>query len=141
MDLTLLFQINYLAALVCAVVYFFIGALWFGPLFSTTWMQEVQNHGVTIGQPTLASFISKALTTLTTNFLTACAMAALINVTGVTTLYSGLVLGALVAFGFAATSIDAIFTWEGRSLKLLLLEVFYPVICIITCALIHSVWH
>lgn len=141
MILSLLFSINFVAVAAAACAFFIIGSLWFSPLlFSSIWVKELEQHNVVIKQPTQADLVSKMLLTYAANFITAWAMGCLVYLTGSATILSGLILGTIVALGFAVTSVGSVFIWESRSLKLFLIDVGYPVVGIIVSAIILSLW-
>lgn len=135
-----LFHINYFTVGVATIAYFLVGSLWFSTLFGNSWAQELEQHGVTIKAPHMATMILKMLQTLLGNFITCVAVAFLIHVLGITTAIKGLYLGLVTAFGFVATSMGVANTWEGKSLKLTLIDAGYPIIGIILSSVILSYW-
>jgi len=135
-------DIHLIAVVVSALVYFFIGSLWYSPaLFSSVWVDELKNHHVVITAPTSKTLVTKMLLSFVSNFATALAMAHLVALTDSTTCMSGLKLGILAAVGFAAPTLASVFIWESRSLKLFLIDIGYPVVGIIASAVLLSVWH
>ncbi len=140
MELNFLSSINYLAVTVSSLIFFVIGSLWFSALFSSTWVHELKRHNVTIHQPSQTTLLIKMLLTFGANFLASFAMACLVILTGSHTASSGLTLGLISAFGFAATAIGSVFVWENRSVKLFLIDSGYPVLGIIAAAVLLSVW-
>ena len=140
MNLTILFSINYLAIAVSSVVFFILGSVWFSGLFRSAWTKELQHHNVIIKEPTTADLITKMLLTFAANILASVAMAFLVIMTGSASFQSGLLLGIIAALGFALTTLGSVFIWESRSLKLFLIDVGYPMLGIITSAIILSLW-
>lgn len=139
MDFSFLSHINYLAVLVSSLIFFFFGSLWFSALFCSLWKQELERHNVVIDQSKKALYTKMALTMIA-NMLASFALACLVVMTHSTTLGSGLILGVLVALGFAATALSNVFVWEDRSLRLFLIDAGYPVFGIIMAAIVLSVW-
>jgi hypothetical protein len=141
MELTFLSHINYLAVAASSIIFFMLGSLWFSTLFGSVWTQELKRHNVIIKEPTKNALIMKMLLTFGANIVASFAMACLVNMTGSTTLTSGLILGIIVALGFAATTLGLVFIWESKSLKLFLIDSGYPALGIIASALLLSLWH
>lgn len=143
MDMTIMMlNINYIAVFLSALVFFIIGAAWYSPvLMSNLWVEELKRHHVTIQAPTTSSLTCKMLLTFGTNLLASFAMAYLVVWTNATTWQAGLMLGKIVALGFAVTSVAGVFIWESRSFKLFLIDVGYVVIGIMSSAVILAVWH
>lgn len=140
MDLSFL-NVNYIAVVVSAVLIFIFGSIWFSFLFAKAWVNELRIHNVVIQQPSQNKiFINMGLTFLH-NIMSALAMAYLVNMAGSTTCISGLILGAIVAYGFVVTSVGNVFVWENRSIKLFLIDTGYPFFSAILSAIILSIWH
>lgn len=141
MNCVFLSDINIIAVLLSSFIFFFIGSLWFSVIFGNMWRHELERHHVTIKKPSQQVLFTKMLLTFGANVLASIAMASLVNLTGSTDASTGLCLGIITAFGFAATSVGSVFIWENRSVKLFLLDVGYPVVGIIATALFLSTWH
>ncbi len=140
MDFTVLPHINYLAVAVSAIIFFFLGAIWFSVLFAKTWVHELSRHNVTIKEPSKDKLLTNMGLTFLKDTIIAFAMACLVHMSGSTTLESGLMLGLIIALGFSATAIAGVFIWESRSIKLFLIDAGYQVIGVILSAVILSVW-
>lgn len=140
MGFSFLSNINYLAVAVSSVIFFVLGSVWFSALFGTMWVAELENHNVTIEQPTSNDLFLKMALTFIANCMASFAMACLVIMTGSTTVATGLVLGIIASLGFVVVSIGSVFIWENRSLKLFLIDVGYPVLGILVAAVLLSVW-
>lgn len=140
MDLSFLYQINYLAVLVSSIIFFMIGSFWFSLLFGSIWAKELESHGIKIKEPSKGELTTKMLVTFLSNLVTSFAIACLVIITSSSTITSGLILGIITSIGLAATSIATIFTWESRSLKLFLIDWGYPAVGILTSSIILSLW-
>ncbi len=109
MSLDLLGQLNWVAVLVGAVIYFAIGAVWFAPpLFGRPWMASIgweesrprpEMNPVSYAGPALFYLVSAIATGL------------LAVATGTDTLAEGVILGLVVGVGYAltVTATDAVF--------------------------------
>jgi hypothetical protein len=141
MDMNMMLSINYMAVFVSALVFFVIGSVWYSPLLmSNLWVEELKRHNVTIHAPTASSLRNKMLLTFGMNVLASFAMAYLVALTNATTWQAGLMLGKIVSLGFAVTSVAGVFIWESRSFKLFLIDVGYPILGIMSSAVILAVW-
>jgi len=141
MDITFLSQVNYLAILTSAVVFFVIGSLWYSPLLmSTLWGEELKRNQVTPKMPMKHELWGKMLLTFIANIIASFAMAYLVIMTESTTWQAGLQLGVIVSIGFAATTLAANFVWQSRTFKLFLIDVGYPILGIVASAMILSIW-
>jgi hypothetical protein len=128
-------DLNYLAVVVAAVVYFAIGALWYSVLFSKPWVRESGVDPEAGGNPVplyAASFV--------TAFLAATALAFLARSAGAETLAEGLLLGVLVSVGFVIASLGITQAYEGRTATLQLINVGYPVVALVIASVIVTVW-
>lgn len=138
MNFTLLSNLNYLAILVAAILYFIIGSMWFSLLFGKIWQQELKaNH---LPKPAQESMMPKMIIEFIINVIIAFAIAIMVKATGANTLSGGIVLGKIIAFGFVATTLGSVFNWESRSLKLFLIDVGYPVVSIIAATVLLTLW-
>lgn len=133
-------NLNYGALIAAAFAFFAIGSLWFSALFGAIWQEELKKHGVSLPQPTGSMIAAKMALTFLQNVVAAFGMALLVQASGSATLFSGLLLGLIVAVCFAATAIGGVFTWENRSMKLFLIDTGYPFFGIIATAIILSLW-
>ncbi|HEV2601789.1 MAG TPA: DUF1761 domain-containing protein [Candidatus Babeliales bacterium] len=140
MDFTILSQVNYAAVAVCSLIFFFLGSMWFGAFFGSMWIAELAKHNVIITPPTKAELLTKMGLNFLKNTIIALSMACLVVLVGSKTVMSGLHLGLLVAFGFAASTMADVFIWEGRSVKLFLIDSGYQIVGIILSAVILSIW-
>jgi len=141
MDINFVHHINYFAVAGAAFVYFIIGSIWYSPLLmSDMWIEELKHHQVTIKTPTSAALFGKMLITFTAALISAFAMACLVIMTSATTWQSGLLIGILSSMGFAGTTLATAFIWESRSFKLFLIDIGYPILGIISSAMLLSIW-
>jgi len=131
---------NWRAVVVAAVAFFIIGSLWFSLLFGKIWQREVEKHGVKIPDPKGGQIAAKMIQTFLCNAIAALSMALLVYITGTTGAVNGAKLGLLCGVGFCATSIITANIWESRSTKLVAIDFGYPLVGIIVCGMILSVW-
>lgn len=139
-------HINYLAVLVAAVAYFVIGAVWYMGLFGKIWSELM-------GFSKLSKKEEKAMkekmgVSMAVNFV-ACLLAAycmaysvlsgsaFYHAAGVT---AGLQSGFWIWLGFIATSQINSVIWDGRPVKLYLINVGYYLVSYLAMAVILAVW-
>jgi hypothetical protein len=134
-------DLNWLAVLVAALAYFAIGAVWYAPsLFGKAWMAA---GGMT--PPEAGSRPSPAIyvTPLVGSVLSAIALAMLAKATGTDTLQRGIVLGLVVAIGFAVSIIFVTARFESQKPKPMLwgaITAGYHAVGILLAAIIVASW-
>jgi hypothetical protein len=91
--------INWLAVIVSAVVYFVIGALWYGFLFTKPFIR----YRGEIKPDDQGNLRDYALT-FAADLVAAIVLAVILNAAGAVTLLDGVIVGIVVAVGFALSS-------------------------------------
>ena len=131
-------QINYLAVLVAAILYFVIGAAWYAPqLLGNAWMKE---RGLTPqdiqggASPALlgGTFLLILIGCLITGYV--------VQASGASGIVNGLLTGLFMGIGFVATSIGITFMYESRTLKLFLIDAGYHMTGLIVAGIILALW-
>ncbi|MGH2488253.1 MAG: DUF1761 domain-containing protein [Candidatus Limnocylindria bacterium] len=141
MSVDMLGQLNWLAIIVGAAIYFVLGAVWYAPpVLGRAWQRSIGwDPSTTPPQMRIATYLIPAIAYL----VTAVAVAMLAAATGSDTLESGLVLGLVLGVGFALarTAVDATFTpnlpqpWVWFAITGL-----YHLVGVIIVAVVVSVW-
>lgn len=118
-------QINYLAILIAIVINQAVGALWYSPvLFGNKWMKLVGLKREEIKQKdALKGFVFALVFAVINYFIIAIIVTAVGN-----TIVGGLVTGFLLSL-ITAFQLGTNFAYEGRSIKLFLINAFYPIVC------------
>lgn len=141
MDLSLFSQINYIAVLVAAILYFAIGALWYSPvLFSKPWMESIgmtqedmQGTSPLIYVAPLAFYLLAALV-----------MAFLIKALGITGILGGLLLGLLGSLGFMLPSVGSSSVFQAhrfaQPMKLFQITIGYHLVGFLVMGAILALW-
>jgi magnesium-transporting ATPase (P-type) len=118
-------RINYLAVIVAAILYFLLGGLWFGFLFSNQWVAlegfkeaDLKNINPTI--PYIVSMIA--------NLVIAFILALVCATQKADSAVKGAQTGILMGIGFVATTALSTYMFEGRSFHLYLINEGYPVV-------------
>ena len=127
-----------LATVVAAVVYFVIGAIWYGQ-FSAAWLAgigktmaelEAQNAGSPL--PYVVGFAA---------VLVECAvLAVLVARTGATGWLDGAKLGAIVAIGLIGAQLALNYAFEARSVSLWLVNAGYALVGLVVAGGIIGAW-
>lgn len=130
---------NHLAVIVSAVVYFMIGGLWFGAVFSNAWMQavgktadELQKTTMPVGALYALAFITSLILCYTLN--------ALLQRGGKQSAGEGVKLAICLWIGIVATTVGPIFMFSGLSLRLFLLDAGYPLVAMIISGAVIGAW-
>jgi hypothetical protein len=129
--------INYLAVLVATVAAFAVGWAWYGFLFQKQWMSlmgisadSMKSMPLTPTQAMILGFIS----TLVSVYVLAVFVSAAPSLTGASILVFWLWLG------FVATTQLGSFLWEGRSIKLFLINASQSLVALFVAAIILVLW-
>ena len=133
----LLGSVNWLAVLVSALGAFALGGLWYSPvLFANTWMKET---GITRESAKGRNVALAFGGTFVLQFIAATFLALLIGPMG--TAKDGAVFGLLIGVFFVATAIGTNYLYEGKSLKLLVINVGYAGGLLTIMGAILGAWH
>ena len=133
-------HINYLAVLVAAISSMVLGFLWYGPLFGKTWMKLMsfdkkkmdEAKKKEMGKTVAAAFISALLMSYILAHFVVYAQAA--------TWIDGVVAGLWIWLGFVATVMFGMVLWEGKPLKLYLINASHYLVVLAVMGAILAVW-
>ncbi len=113
-------KINYLAVLVSAIVFFFLGFLWYGILFAKQWMalegMTPANQPKNVAAAYLISFVTQ---------LVLCYVLAIVCRWRDANLVTGAGLGILMWIAFVATTTLTSYLFEGKPLALFAINYGY----------------
>ena len=129
-----IFVVNYWAVLVSGLVYFIIGALWYG-LLSQAWMKGIGKSREELTQRPRDYILS-----LIAELLVAFVLAVTLNVFGVTGVTEALFVGALLWFGFALLPEIVHYAYEEKPLALLAINKGYDFLGVMLAAIILALW-
>lgn len=122
------FEINYVAVLIAAAVYYVVGAFWYSPLLlGNVWIKEMgfkkedmEKMKDGIWKSYLGSFLSA--------FISSFVLAHFVDIAGAKDFASGSQTGFWIWLGFIVTLSSGMMWWEGKSLKLYLIYISYNLI-------------
>lgn len=132
-------QVNYLAVLVCSVVTFLLGALWYSPLlFAKKWVALL---GKTAEELKQASNPMMYVIGFITGVISCFAISCVVSAAGATTVVNGALIGILCWFGFAgATSYNNQVNFVGKPAGLWAIDSGYNLASFIIAGAILAVW-
>ncbi len=133
-------DINYLAVLIAAVVSFAIGAFWYSPAgFGKQWAAMM---GITFDKsPEKKKAANKAMAIAFVGTLVmAYVLAHFVDYVEATTFGAGIVLGFWLWLGFLATSALGSVLWEGKPVKLYLINASYQLVNVAIMGGILAMW-
>ena len=129
-------HIHWLAVAVAAIAGFPLGALWYGPIFGSTWMALT---GITKERARQANMVKIYGTTLLLNLIIATSLAMFIGATA--TLHSGLFAGFMAGLTYVAAAFGITYLFEFRPLKLWAINAGYQAVVFSIMGAILGVWH
>ena len=131
--------INYWAVVVSAVASMVVGMLWYGPLFGKSWMTMT---GITKeSMKTMALSPAKAMALgLVNALIMAYVLGYYVVALGAIGVVEALMLAFWTWLGFVATTQISGFLWEGKPIKLFLLNTAYSLVTYSVMALILVLW-
>ena len=134
-------DINYLAVLVAAIVAMVIGALWYSPiLFGKIWMKLSGFTKKDLKKAKEKGMAKSYTIGFLASIVTAYVLAIFINFSQVSSVMDGVVIGALAWLGFIATTMLGIILWEGKPVKLYLINVSQYLVSLVVMGAILAVW-
>jgi hypothetical protein len=128
--------INWLAVIVSTIVYFGLGALWYSPLlFANLFMKYRGAVPEELQGPPI-----EYLFTLIGNLIMVVVLAIIVRLAGATALLDGVLVGVLVALGFAATSTFIYTIFAGPHKALWAIYSGYQLVAFAIAGAILAVW-
>jgi surface polysaccharide O-acyltransferase-like enzyme len=128
---------NYLAVVVSAVLYWLLGALWFGVLFGKQWM-ALEN--LTQEQAQSMNRVLSYVITLALNLLIAFVLAQLCSWRNANTAGRGAAIGVLLWIGIYAPITYTTYMYEMRPKELYAINEFYPLVGLCMMGAILGSW-
>ena len=134
------FGVNYLAVLAAAVASMVVGFLWYGPLFGKVWIKlmnfdkKKMNEGKKKGMGKLYAL------TFLTSLVMSYVLAHFVGYMQAKTVADGALLGFWVWLGGLATTQLGMVMWEGKSVKLYILNTLHYLATLVVMASILAVW-
>ena len=132
-------DINWLAVLVAAIVYFMLGAVWYSKaLFGTKWAAVV---GLDMSDPNKSKAMAKMMAgTFVLILITCMGIAMLVTRMDLSVLPSALKLGLITGICFATTAVSISFIYESRPTALYFIDCGYHLAGHLIAAIILVLW-
>jgi surface polysaccharide O-acyltransferase-like enzyme len=130
-------KINYVAVVVCAMVYWLLGGLWYALLFGKQWM-ALEN--ITIEQGRSMNSALPYVITFVLNLLIAFVLAQICSWRNANTAGRGAAIGVLLWVGIVAPITYTTHMYEMRPKELFAINEFYPLVGLCVMGLILGVW-
>ena len=133
-------SLNYLAIIVGVVINQVLGAAWYRT-WGKPWMTDV---GITMEDVEAMKGTSQQwvpyVVAIASALIFTFVLALLLQGIDADGVINGLLLGLLVAVGFIATSYATTYSFEGRSLRLFLINIGYPLVSYAVIGILLAVW-
>jgi MFS family permease len=132
-------QLNWLAVLVAALVYFMLGAVWYSKaLFGSKWAALV---GLDMSNPDKKKGMGKMMAgTFILIIVTCIALALFVHRLDLLVITSALKLGLITGIGFATTAVSISFIYESRPTALYFIDCGYHLAGHLIAAIILVLW-
>lgn len=127
--------VNWLAVLVAAVVNMIVGFLWYGPLFSGTFLRLIGKREEEIEASPVVYLLGFVMGLVTTYVL-----AVIIAGAGVATWWGGAAIGAVVWIAIGALTSANTILYEDRPVGLWLLFSSYQLVVLTIAGILFAVW-
>lgn len=132
-------SVNYLAVLVCGIIAFAIGALWYSPvLFSKTWQKEAKLSEEDIKGANMVQIFGTSLILMIVMIL---GLAVLLGMSGAERSFvQGFIFGLWTGVFFIGTSYGVNLLYQRKSLKLWMIDSGYQILFLAISGGILSIW-
>ncbi len=134
----ILFEINYFAVFVAAIIYLGVAALWYSPLlFSHVWLEENRMPASEMERRARLAAIGYAALAAV---VLALGLALLIRIAGVANGVMGALMGLFAGALISAPAALPVYVFENRSLRLFLINEGMPVVALIVMGAVIGGW-
>jgi uncharacterized protein DUF1761 len=139
MNADLFSQVNWLAVLVAALAYFFLGAIWYSALFRNAWIKAT---GVNMNDPNgRKGFAGIMITSFITILVTSIGLALLITRVQSGGWMTGVKIGLIAGVCFSAATICNSYLYEKRPIALSTINSLYNIVGCVIAGIIIAIWH
>lgn len=136
-----LFEVNYLAVLVSAVIGFVIGMLWYSPLlFGNIWVKLIGMSKDDLEKAKKKGMAKTMSIAIISVMVMSFVLAHFVDIAGASTVLEGVQAGFLIWLGFIATVMLNSVLWENKSVKLYVLNIAHYFVVLIVMGAILAVW-
>lgn len=133
-------DINYLAVLAAAIAAYFIGFLWYSVLFGKVWMKLSNMTEKQIRKAKEKGMAKNYAIGFLSTLLMSYILAHFVDYTQASTVLEGMQTGFWIWLGFVATIMLGQILWEGKPLKLYLINVSHYLVALAAMGAILAAW-
>jgi len=138
MKADLLSQVNWLAVLVAALAYFFLGAIWYSALFRNAWIKAT---GVNTNDPNARKgFAGIMIASFITIVITSVGLAMIITKIHSNGWITGCKIGLIAGVCFSAATICNSYLYEKRPIALSAINSLYNIVGCVLAGIIIAIW-
>ena len=139
MNADLFSQVNWLAVLVAALAYFFLGAIWYSALFRNAWIKAT---GADMNDPNARKgFASILIGSFVTIVITCIGLALIITKITSSGWMTGCKIGLIGGICFSAATICNSYLYEKRPIALSAINSLYNIVGCVIAGIIIAIWH
>jgi E3 ubiquitin-protein ligase DOA10 len=139
--MTFEYSVNYLAVIIATLVSFFIGFLWYGPIFGKIWMKLNNIKSKDVKKAKENGMLKPMIINFIGTLITAFVIASLIATLNLTTLNAAITLSFLLWIGFiASTTLLGSVLWDNKPWGLFILNGAYWLVNLEILSIIISLW-
>jgi len=139
MNADLFSQVNWLAVLVGALAYFFLGAIWYSALFRNAWIKAT---GANMNDPNARKgFAGILIASFITVLITSIGLALIIAKIQSSGWMTGAKIGLIGGVCFSAATICNSYLYEKRPIALSTINSLYNIFGCVIAGIIIAVWH
>jgi hypothetical protein len=139
MNADLFSQVNWLAVLVAALAYFFLGAIWYSALFRNAWIKAT---GANMNDPNARKgFASILIGSFITILITTIGLALIITKITSSGWMTGCKIGLIAGICFSAATICNSYLYEKRPIALSAINSLYNIVGCVIAGIIIAIWH
>lgn len=134
----LIFQLNYLAILVSAILYLGIAALWYSPLvLGRTWMKENRFNDEELEKKGMLPALGYAfLAAVILSF----GLALVIHMANIESWFGGALVGLFASLLISVPAALPVYVFEGRSIRLFIINEGMPVLAMVIMGAVTGGW-
>ena len=132
--------INYVAVLVAAIVNMVLGFLWYGPLFGKQWIQMMNFDKKKMEEAKKKGMAKTYVIAFISTLLMSYILAHFVGYSQAATIAEGITAGVWLWLGFIATVQLSMVIWEGKPVKLYLINIAYYLVALAVMGAILAVW-